>query len=185
MMNGKAFNNLIVIENGKLNTYLLDNKNVWEVGRPTKDTKPDIPCHSGTVSRRHGRFENMDGIWFYLDNNGKNGTVYNDRHIDAGRNGRIKPIMLSDGDVLIFGGGEHAAINSRTIWSMFSTRYYSSNWSVVETADKGIIVISDGNNVTRCENPVKGTVIEQEQGIAIYMGNITYLLGEARLINDI
>ena len=33
-------------------------------------------------SRKHGRFENMDGIWFYLDNNGKNGTVYNDKHID-------------------------------------------------------------------------------------------------------
>lgn len=181
-MNGKTFNNLIVIENGKLNTYLLDNKPVWEVGRASKDTNPDILCHTSTVSRKHGRFENMDGIWFYLDNNGKNGTVYNDKHIDPGRNGRIKPVMLSDGDVLIFGGGRETAINSRTIWSMFSTHYYSENWSVVETKGCKMIGLSDGEHVTRCKNPVKGTVIEQDQGMAIYMGDITYLLGDAKLI---
>ena len=180
-MNGKTFNNLIVIENGKLNTYLLDNKSVWEVGRPTTDVHPDILCHSSTVSRRHGRFENMDGIWFYLDNNGKNGTIYNNKHIDAGRNGRIKPIMLSDGDVLIFGGGEKAAINSRTIWSMFSTHYYSENWSVVETKGYKTIIVYDGDDITRCDNPEKGTVIQKDQGLAIYMGDITYLLGEARI----
>ena len=117
----------------------------------------------------------------YLDNNGKNGTVYNNRHIDPGRNGRIKPVMLSDGDVLIFGGGEQAAINSKTVWSMFSTRYYSSNWSVVETKGEGTLIVSDGSHVTRCEKPVKGMVIEQEHGLAIYMGDITYLLGDVRL----
>ena len=57
-------NNLIVIENGQLNIYLLDNQVVWEVGRMSKEHTPDIPMHATTISRRHGRFQNMDGIWF-------------------------------------------------------------------------------------------------------------------------
>ena len=35
-MYGKKENNLIIIENGQLTSYMLDNKNVWEVGRPSK-----------------------------------------------------------------------------------------------------------------------------------------------------
>ena len=181
-MSGRIFNNLIVIENGKLNTYFLDDKQVWEVGRPVADNEPDIACHSSTVSRKHGRFENMDGIWFYLDNNGKNGTVYNDRHIDAGRNGRIKPIMLSDGDVLIFGGGQRASINSRTIWCMFSTRYYSEQWRVIDTKDCSRIDVTDGEEVVTYKSPVKGSVMGRNRGVVIYMGDISYLLGDVSVI---
>ena len=68
-------NNLIVIENGQLNIYLLDNQVVWEVGRMSKEHTPDIPMHATTISRRHGRFQNMDGIWFYMDETRKNGTI--------------------------------------------------------------------------------------------------------------
>ena len=46
-------NNLIVIENGQLNIYLLDNQVVWEVGRMSKEHTPDIPMHATTISRRH------------------------------------------------------------------------------------------------------------------------------------
>ncbi len=179
-MSGK-FNNLIVIENGRLDTYLLDDKTIWEVGRPVADNQPDIACHSSTVSRKHGRFENMDGIWFYLDNNGKNGTVYNNRHIDAGRNGRIKPVMLSDGDVLIFGGGERAAINCRTIWCMFSTRYYSEEWKVIDTKGYSRIDVTDGDEVIRNDNPSKGLVMGKNRGIVIYMGDISYVVGDVKV----
>ena len=39
-------NNLIVIENGQLNTYLLDTRVSWEVGRLSKDNTPDIAMHA-------------------------------------------------------------------------------------------------------------------------------------------
>ena len=113
----------------------------------------------------------MDGIWFYLDNNSKNGTVYNDRHVDAGRNGRIKPIMLSDGDVLIFGGGKNPAINCRTIWCMYSTRYFSEQWQVVDTKGYTILDVSDGEDIIRYDSPAKGTVMGKNRGIVIYMGD--------------
>lgn len=180
-MHGKNINNLIVIENGQLSIYLLDDKLVWEVGRPSKDNWPDIKLHSATASRKHGRFQNMDGIWFYIDNNGKNGTVYNEKHIETGLNGRVKPIMLSDGDILIFGGSREAVINCKTIWVMFSTHYYDEYWRIVETRECTNFVFSDGHKETKLENPAKGTVIEKDNGLAIYMGDITYLAGDVSL----
>lgn len=90
-------NNLIVIENGQLNIYLLDNQVVWEVGRMSKEHTPDIPMHATTISRRHGRFQNMDGIWFYMDENPKNGTIRNQKKLSSGLHGRVKPVMVSPG----------------------------------------------------------------------------------------
>lgn len=176
-MKGKM-NRLIVIENGQLTTYDLDNKLVWEVGRPSKDNFPDIRMYSSTVSRKHGKFQNVDGMWFYLDKNGKNGTVYNGKHITTGIKGRIKPITLKNGDILIFGGGEEAAINCKTIWALFSERGIEEKWRVEDTKGLERMVFTDGRDETKLENPEKGTVIETEYGIAIYMGDITYLSGD-------
>lgn len=36
-------NHLIVIENGKLQNYPLDNKLLWEIGRPSKENHPGYP----------------------------------------------------------------------------------------------------------------------------------------------
>ncbi|MDD6657104.1 MAG: FHA domain-containing protein [Lachnospiraceae bacterium] len=176
-MLGKKGNSLIVIENGQLTSYQLDDKLVWEVGRPSKDNNPDIKLHSTTVSRQHGRFQNLDGMWFYLDKKGKNGTVYNGKHVTPGIRGRVKPITLKNGDILIFGGGEEAIINSKTIWTMFSERRFDERWRVEDTKGLNRLSFTDGNQSTVLAEPVKGTVIEKEEGIAIYMGDITYLIG--------
>ncbi len=178
----KRKNNLIIIENGRISTCILDEKPMWEIGRPSKERKPDICLRATTVSRKHGRLENVDGIWFYLDYNGKNGTVYNGKHVVAGRNGRTKPIMLSDGDVLIFGGGEQAVINHKTIWTMFMTRYYEAPWQVVDTKDMKKIVVNDGEETQCFENPEKGLVVATQKGIGIYMGDITYLSGDIYVV---
>ena len=181
-MSGNRENTLIVIENGQITSYDLDNRLIWEVGRPSKDNLPDIKLHSLTVSRKHGRFQNIDGLWFYLDKNGKNGTVYNGKHVSAGIRGRIKPITLKNGDVLIFGGGEEASINCKTIWAMFSERNFADCWRVEDTKGFTKIAFTDGEDTTKLENPEKGTVVEKETGMAIYMGDITYLLGDISVI---
>lgn len=112
-MNDKN-NVLIVSENGQKQVYDLDDRAYWEVGRPFGDNNPDIKLNVSTVSRKHGSFQNIDGIWFYLDKNKKNGTAYNGRRITAGINGRIKPIMLKDGDELVFGCGSRGVKNEKT-----------------------------------------------------------------------
>lgn len=177
-MFGKKGNSLIVIENGQLTTYVLDDKLVWDVGRPSKENIPDIKMHSTTVSRQHGRFQNLDGMWFYLDKKGKNGTVYNGKHVTAGIHGRIKPITLKDGDILIFGGGEEAVINSKTIWAMFSEHLYNQRWRVEDTRGLSTLSFTGGEDATVLEEPARGTVIDKNTGIAIYMGDITYLNGD-------
>lgn len=181
-MRGNRTNTLIVIENGQLISYDLDNKLVWKVGRPSKNNSPDIKLYSLTVSRKHGRFQNIDGMWFYLDNNGKNGTVYNGKHVTAGIRGRIKPIALKNGDILIFGGGEEVSINCKTTWAMFSERTFSERWRVEDTKGLEKIAFTDGNDTIKLERPEKGSVVEKENGIAIYMGDITYLAGDISVI---
>lgn len=177
-MNKKQINNLVVIENGRLDMYLLDDRLVWELGRPTKDSVPDIRLYSATISRKHGRFQNMDGIWFFVDNNGKNGTVYNEKHIETGLHGRVKPILLKNGDIFIFGGDKEAVINSKTVWARFSTHLYGEIWRVMDTRGTVRLHIDDGQTVTTLQQPPKGTVVEKENGLVIYMGDVTYLAGE-------
>lgn len=182
MMNGRNGNSLIVIENGILTTYELDNKNTWELGRTSKDNVPDIRLHTLTVSRKHGTFQNTDGVWFYLDHNGKNGTVYNGNHIDPGLKGRVRPVMLSDGDVFVFGGSkEEAVINGKTVWAMFMSHSLEDCWRVVDTKGLEEMGFDDGHSVSRFHNPDKGTVVEKDYGIGIYMGDVTYLNGDMEL----
>lgn len=180
-MSGKKNSNLIVIENGQIKTYLLDDKLQWDIGRPSKENKPDIKLYSSTVSRKHGSFRNMDGIWFYVDGNGKNGTVYNKKRIKVGLNGRVKPVMLSDGDILVFGGGDEEVINSATIWTMFSNRDFDEIWCVADTKDYDEIGFCDGYKEIRYHKPEKGMVVNMEKGIAIYMGDITYISGNIKI----
>lgn len=183
-MSGKVNNKLVVIENGILSTYLLDDKLVWEIGRPSKENEPDIKLYSTTVSRKHGKFQNMDGIWFYLDNNGKNGTVYNNKHIKAGMNGRVKPVMLEDGDVFVFGGGEEAIISCKTIWAMFTNEECNERWQVIDTKGLSIFSFTDGKRSISYQNPKKGTIVKMEKGMAIYMGDITYLQGDICVMSN-
>lgn len=182
MMHSIKANNLIVIEKGQIFSYELDDKNSWEVGRASKDHTPDIKLHSATVSRKHGKFQNIDGIWFYLDYKGKNGTVYNHKHMKAGLNGRIKPVMLNDGDTFVFGGGDEEVINCKTIWALYITRSFDEDWKIVDSKGykKFQFVSSEGSVLM--DAPQKGFVLERENGIAIYMGDLTYLIGDIKII---
>ncbi|MCR5598269.1 MAG: FHA domain-containing protein [Lachnospiraceae bacterium] len=180
-MPGKRCNNLTVIENGKLDTYILDDRRTWKVGRISKGNIPEIALSSLTVSRYHGEFRNIDGLWFYLDRNGKNGTVYNGRHITAGIGGGIKPVMLGDGDIMIFGGGEKAVIDSRTVWVLFSEKLFDGGWRSESTKDAERICFNLGGKSVDYNHPEIGMVVDGEDGRAVYMGSTTYLSGDIRI----
>ena len=181
-INGRIMNILIVIENGQLHTYHLDKKNTWEIGRVTQMNKPDIALHTMTVSRKHGRLENMDGIWFYLDYNGRNGTVCDNKHVDAGLNGRVKPIILKDGDVLILGGGNDAAIGERTVWMMFTVASYDDIWRKEYVKSREHFLLQNEEDIIEWERPVNGAVLMRRTGIAIFMEDIIYCVGDMNII---
>lgn len=178
MMDSCRKNSLIVIENGQMDVYNLDDKTEWKLGRRSKDNEPDIRLHSRTISRKHGRFANVDGSWFYLDNYGKNGTVYNGKYIEKPVRVRKKPVILKDGDQFIFGGGEEAQINCKTAWALFSEKCFSDCWRREDTKGLERIAFEEGGQVTKLEHPEKGTVVQKDHGLAIYMGDVTYLAGE-------
>lgn len=177
----KIMNQLIVIENGQLDAICLDDRTSWEIGRGSREFRPDIRLHSPTVSRKHGKFQNMDGCWFYTDYNVKNTTVYNNRHIRKGLGGKSKPVMLRDGDVFVFGCGETPEINEKTIWALYSSRNCEGAWRAADTRGVHHLTFSDGKQTMQLECPPKGTVITQPAGMGIYMGDITYLLGQTAL----
>jgi len=180
-MKDKKENILVIIENGQIKTYTLDDKIKWEIGRPSKNNNPDINLRSTTVSRKHGKFENLDGIWFYVDYNGKNGTVYNHKYISPGLKGRIKPVMLEHGDVFVFGGSKEEVINCKTVFGLFLTEEFEDGWRIVDTKDYGKIKFITDDKITTRENPKKGMVIHTNYGIAIYMGSLTYLTGNIEI----
>ena len=177
MKRGKKGNYLVIIENGQIISYELDNRNRWELGRPSSNNDPDIRLHTATVSRRHGKFQNMDGVWFYVDYGGKNGTVYNQKHIQSRVNGRVDPILLEDGDIFVFGGGDKEVINCKTVFGLFMTKGYDECWQVVDSKDCSKIEFISDSGITTLDHPDKGTVIEKNDGAAIYMGNVTYVIG--------
>lgn len=47
--------------------------------------------------------------------------------------------------------------------------------------DEDLLVFMDGEKQIRLERPEKGTVVEGESGMGIYMGDMTYLIGDMRL----
>ena len=175
-------NNLIVIENGQLNTYLLDTRLVWEVGRMSKDNIPDITMHATTISRKHGKFQNMDGIWFYMDYKTTNKTLQNGRVLTAGLNGRVKPVMVSDGDVFVFGCGEQAVVSPGTVWAFFSTKYIDAPWKGVDSRGCERLLIADGDSRYYLTDLQLGEKIEAEHGTVIYMGNVTYVAGDVQVM---
>ena len=177
-------NNLIVIENGHLSTYLLDDKLEWSIGRISKDNCPDIELHAPTISRKHGKFRNVNSIWFYYDGNGKNGTIHNKKPVKPGINKRTKAIMLNPGDILILGCGETENINYKTVWTRYSDKYFDEVWNVVDTKGYEEISFISGNQITNYNKPAKGTVVESDSGMAIYMGDVTYVVGDMKVKNN-
>lgn len=183
MMNGKIENYLIIIEKGVLTTYCLDNRLVWEMGRGTKENIPDIRLNCATVSRKHGRFQNMDGIWYYVDGYGKNGTTRNGIYLEPGLRGRVKPIELEPGDRFIFGSGKTNIINDNSVWGMYINTCVEGDWKVVNTDNREVINIIDKDKIIPMINSTKGTVYNSDNGMAIYMGEVTYLYGDFDIQN--
>lgn len=175
-------NQLIIIEHGQLRTVDIDDRTQWRIGRGSSQISPDILLYTPTVSRSHGVFENMDGLWFYFDDpHIKNRTFYNNKLLGTGMGGKPKPVMLRSGDVLILGCGKDPAINDKTVWILFLSTTITEPWRAVDTGKMQSLTFSDGEGVLRLDNPAKGTLVRQQGGIGIYMGPVTYLLGQMML----
>lgn len=175
-------NTLVVLENSRINTYLLDQKEKWCLGRPSKDNDPDIKLLTASVSRNHGELRCIDGYWFYVDSYRKNGTVYNGKPLVAGLGGRAKPIMLNDGDTLLFGTKNENSISLSAPWAIFIRQGFEDRYTTIDTKGIRQLNLAKGEETESIKEPKPGTVIKRDDGMAIYMGNVTYLFGDMRIV---
>lgn len=91
---------LVILEGETEKKYDLREKSIWTFGRETQSNHPDLAVESRIVGRQHGEFRSIDGEWFYIDKGSINGTYHNGKKISNGLNGRVRPVILSNGDVL-------------------------------------------------------------------------------------
>ena len=89
--------------------------------------------------------------------------------------------MLKDGDLFVFGGGEQQVLNYKTILGLFLTKVYGEDWRVVDSKGYSTLRFLTGEDMETVNSPEKGTVIKKEKGIAIYMGDVTYLAGDIEM----
>lgn len=172
---------ILMLDRSGLTVYLLDNKSTWSVGRRTVDNKPDIAVNIPTVSRKHGSYNYKFGEWFYTDGLGKNGTIYNGKHIEPGKTGKARNILLSDGDAFLFGKSSGSQYSDNVAKGVYIVAEFNDEYRKVNTGtaiDK-IITFSYGKETMRINNPEVGLVLHNELGAVVYMGNTTYLLGES------
>lgn len=177
MGTGEITSRLIVIENGRVMVYCLDDRPYWKLGRTTGEELPDIGLTPPTISRSHGLFKNTGGLWLYTDYCKLNGTTYNGKLLTKSNDHKL----LEDGDILIFGGAGNAVINPQTVWSIYLKRPIGEEICIVDTREKRSLEFTDGTTVTRFICPEKGTVVDKGTGLGIYMGDYTCLLGNIRL----
>lgn len=182
MIDGMMYNTLIVIDNYEMKEIHLDDRKSWTIGRNTENNAADIPIKSHRVSRKHGKFICESGIWFYYDTNSMNGTIYNGNKILPGLGGRINPVMLSDGDYLVYGGGDKAVVDLSIAWAFFFSQMKETKWRKKETYLLSKIKLTDGEKTYALDYSERGKVIRNDNGIAIYMGAVTFMTGKFRLV---
>lgn len=177
-----SMNQLVVIENSRFSVLDLSARPQWSVGRVSRDNQPDIAFESKTISRSQGSFASEDGIWFYSDFS-RNGTMHNGVLIEGGLGGRIRSVMLEDGDILLFGSGNSREITEQTGFALYIEGRGWDNWRGISARDNKVFSVAIGSEPEiPVENPEKGTVRLGREGAVLFMGETIYLGGEASLV---
>lgn len=123
---GKA--TLVVLEERKIRNYDLGKRHKWTFGRECPENYPDIAVYSPIVGRKHGEFLCINEEWFYIDQGSRNGTWHNGKKISLGLNGKVRPVMLNDGDILRVDADNLDTPDGRGIWIFFTTTNIAGTW---------------------------------------------------------
>ena len=166
---------LIIIENGKIRKCLLDNKNIWTIGRATKDNNPDISLYSEIAGRKHGEIIGSGTDWFYIDKGSVNGTYYNGKKIHKDNNGSMTPVLLKNGDILRIDSKDLNNPDPRGVWIMYTTDNVDGEWHSFPLINKDQVVI--GRDSDNCDIVIDLPYIS-EQHCKITQSNKKYYLSD-------
>lgn len=140
---------LVILENDKVRSCSLQDKNSWTVGRPTGENTPDIPLYSEIAGRKHAEIMGLGSEWFYIDKGSINGTYHNGKKIHKGINGSITPVSLNNGDVLRIDSENLSCPDSRGVWMLFTTDRVEGEWCNYQLKNRNEIII--GRNSKLCD----------------------------------
>ncbi len=173
-------NFLIVVEHDTIKHYVLDDRLLWHIGRMHWEDGSGICVHAKLVSRCHGRLQNMDGVWFYLDDGATNGTTINGKYVTEGV-GYVNPILLNDGDEFVFGGGRDSVRNRDTVWAKYVTMLPEHDWRTMYAKGSEGFTITEGDKVTGKAARGDGVIAQGENGVAISSGPFVFVNGNIRV----
>ena len=181
-MKNALVNKLILVGKNGIESYVLDYKEKWEIGRPSRNNKPDIALYSPVISRKQGYFQNVNGVWFYVDYDSKNGTIYNGQKVEKGFNGNRKPKLIDDGDTFIFGGGDGKKLSDKNIFGLYVTNDLGDNWEIIDVSKYSKIKfeMKEGINVIKKTDDI--FFLKRDSAIAIDIGDIVYKIGDIEVI---
>ena len=162
---------LVILENNQIRTCELDVKASWSVGRydPTMPNTPDILFESPIVSREHGWIQNIDDMWFFVDNpKNLNGTFHNGRKIPRPLSGIKQPTPLENGDVLRIDNENLNNVSSNGVLMLFSTAPVKGTWTTLSLQKKTTVIGRDST----CD------IVEPQPYISAKHAKITYVNGQ-------
>lgn len=163
---------LVILEDGKVRSYSLKNKNNWTIGRPTDENNPDIPLYSKIAGRKHAELKGLGADWFYIDKGSINGTYYNGSKIKTGINGSITPVPLNNGDVLRIDSDNLNYPDSRGVWMLFTTDNVMGEWCNYSLNNREVII---GRNQKKCDIAIDLPYISEQHCKITYLKNKYYL----------
>lgn len=119
---------LVVLEEGTIQSYSLEEKQQWSMGRKAPGNSPDIVLLSAIAGRKHGNFLCMDGNWFFVDGGSINGTYYNGQKVERSTDDSVRPVPLRNGDVLRIDSSDLSQPDKRGVWMLFTTDPIGKQW---------------------------------------------------------
>ncbi len=123
---------LVILEEDQCRVCKLDTQPIWKIGRyaPGISAIPDILFASKIVSREHGWIQNIDGLWFFIDNpKNLNGTFHNGIKVPRRKDGIKTPVMLESGDILRIDNENLNHASSQGVLMLFTTAPVSGSWT--------------------------------------------------------
>lgn len=130
--------NLVVLEDGAVRSYPLNENQIWKIGRKNPESENDIELESKIVSRKHGQIQSVDGEWYYIENGSLNGTYYNGSKIKANDHGEFDAVKLSNGDILRIDSDSLDYPEERGVFFLFTTEGIGNQWKTVTLNKKEI-----------------------------------------------
>lgn len=120
--------NFVVLENGMVRSFKLEEQERWVIGRVSDGMNQDIKLESRIASREHGTILSIDGDWYYKEES-LNGTYHNGKKLMKERNDIVR---LRHGDVLRIGSKKLANSEVMGVWMMFTTGSIGDKWRAVK-----------------------------------------------------